>query len=202
MRNQPFVLQWLVNLNGLTVNEVLVLTTAYARPRHAVVRKLSDGNRRLFCKYVGNFLIGTPVGPAYGVEEMQVWAIALCFYAIAKRRLHAALRCAAVTAARRHKGKNHRLLPSGGGFDSAALTGEASAYNENVSADQLRRHGCTSLSRNASGGSSQPARTNRVSVPTPSTNQKMICSRRCRPFRLGNQSEPHFTARRYRPTLA
>ena len=200
--DQPVFLKGLVDFDVFALDEVVVLPAFHAAPWHSVMSELSHRDGRFVGENIGDFLIGAPIGAAHGIEEMHSGTIALRFGAVGKRCLHASLRGAAMTASRRHQREDERLMSRRRGLYGTTFASQATADHQHVGRNQARAHVDVPSSKNASGGSIQPASTISVTPPNPSTTQKMTCSRRCIVLRDIHRSAPHLIARRYRPTLA
>ncbi len=202
LADEAVVLQRLVDLDFLALDEILVLAAAHTGPRNTEMCEFANRDRCFVSKYVGDFLVGAPVGASHRVEEVHGRVVALGLRAVGQRRLHAALRRAAVAAPRRHQREDHRLLSRGSGFDGTTFTGETAADYQDIGSLEPRGHEPAPSSKNCRGGSSHPASTINVRPPRPRTTQKMICSTRYMVLRDIQRSAPHLIASRYRPMLA
>jgi hypothetical protein len=119
----------------LALDEVTVLAATHARPGHAEVRKLADGNARFLGKDPRHFLVRTPVGTTHGIEEMQRRVVAFGLDAIAERGLHAALCCTAVAATRWHQREDQDVVTRRGRLDRGAFAGQSTTDNQHVRTD-------------------------------------------------------------------
>ena len=83
MHDEAVILDRLFDLDALTLDEITVLAAPHPRPGHAEVRQFAYGDPCFLGEDARNFLVGAPIGPTHGVEEMQRRVVAVGLHAVA-----------------------------------------------------------------------------------------------------------------------
>ena len=125
------------NRDLFTVDDDLAVTRGDTAPGHAPGREFTHGLRARVDEHTHHVLVGTPVGTADGIGEVDVFIVPQALNHVAERGLHAALRRLGVRTLRGHQRQDDGVVTATLGSNCHAKTGQAATDHQYVGVDNL-----------------------------------------------------------------